>query len=586
MAKKKNKKLHSIYYIDANRVRSELIEGHPVTMDDIVDAIAKKAEQYEEQVVKDDLDTKSFKVKLLFFGQEKYNNDLSSFCKSFVKDDQEIVQFKPKVSSSVLFVWNESHIFAITTGQGFRVVGPYCMPKFGLRIAGSFEEDFGIIGLTSNVMASTIHSRRTTYTNEVDFLNINSLDTISKEITGSLSDQDRVRKLLQLSENSRKKSMRVIAKDFIQLGSSLDFNGLLHLLKWICQFDFTQLNDIFNQMEPLNTKRDAEAIKHLDSQIAYQIYENIKDGQDIHFDLFHKEVDKFIQAEVYTIQHNGHILIESDYCPPPEIIRDSYDEYLKHTSASDNFATFHDYFLNVKLEASFEDNIITSDSLLRHISGEILEGDTNYYVFYGEYFKLGAHYTARLNDDLHQKLQRGYYVSEIKTPWYGGSEDNFNKRVSEEESYVHLHKVMEGYIEFADLLKLENNSATIVHVKIGFDGSMRVLERQVELSIKRMQDLQKNNQEAYMRSIYRRAKDANVGRNIENSFSSEQEFIDAMRTCTFRYVIALLLKGDKVNVDLMNTRSNIAKHCLNSLIHKCFEAGVDLKINKIAITKK
>ena len=116
--------------------------------------------------------------------------------------------------------------------------------------------------------------------------------------------------------------------------------------------------------------------------------------------------------------------------------------------------------------------------LLRHISGEIQVAGTNYFIFYGKYYHLGASYTERLNDSLSGKLRNEFYTSELKTHWTpGNDEDWFNETVSTQEDYIHLHKVKPDFIEFADLLKFENDVVTVVHVKDGFDCDMRALDR-------------------------------------------------------------------------------------------------------------
>ncbi len=72
------------------------------------------------------------------------------------------------------------------------MVEKYLVPNFGLIIASAFEERFKITSLDSNAMSSIVHSTKTIYSNEVDFIDIESLDTIFKEITGRLKDADKV----------------------------------------------------------------------------------------------------------------------------------------------------------------------------------------------------------------------------------------------------------------------------------------------------------------------------------------------------------------------------------------------------------
>lgn len=578
MAKETNKKTHNIFCIDIAKVKSTLLDNADCTMNDVVNVLINREEKYKEQALVEGFDTKGFNVKLFFFGEEKYNSKLESFCRPFVQANQPIVNFRPKTASSVLFIWSETHIFAITTGQGFRVVDSFCVSKFGMQVAGVFENKFRITALDSNTISSVVHSTRTIYSNEVDFIDVDNLDTIFKEVTGRLADKKTVRQLLQLDEKSKRSSMKITAKNYVQFSSSLNFAGLLHILEILDQYDLTQLTDQFNLVVPLNMKHDQPLINANNAAVMKKIYENIKTDAYLGFDLFHRNTNDFIGADAYRIIVDGAEPIPTDDIQPSAFMKEAYQKYLEATQASDTFEAFVLFFADAKLEALREDDVLTSDSLLKHLSGEMHLGDKNYYMFYGEYYSLDKSYKDRLNATLSGKLRPEYFTNEIKTAWAAGDkEDDFNHNASIAEGYLHLHRTKPEQIEFADLVKIENGTAAIVHVKDGFDCSMRELERQVEMSMIRMADLQKNNQEDYIRRLYQNGKKNKKGQNIKTQFPKEQAFVDAMKSCNYRYVIVLRV----ANKNLLDSDSNIAKHCLNSLILKCFNRGVELKINLV-----
>ena len=184
-------------------------------------------------------------------------------------------------------------------------------------------------------------------------------------------------------------------------------------------------------------------------------------------------------------------------------------------------------------------------------------------------------YDERLKDSLKGKLQQVYETTEIQTVWDPDEdEDWFNETVSVNEGFVHLHKIKPDFIEFCDLLKCDKETLTFVHVKDGFDGDMRVLDRQVDLSIRKIMDYRQNNHADYMKRLYKNAAIASTGTNITTVFPSEQDFLEALKSKQIRYIIAIRPQ----NPDLVGCRSNIAKHCLNALILRCFNQGVDLRI--------
>lgn len=579
MPQAKNTKTHNIFLIDKNKLFNAIDVGYPavgrenVSTETAIMSLMGADDRYQIQTLKENVDMHGFFVKLFFRRDDNYQSKFSSFCKAFVEDDQPAVTFNPRSASSILFIWSEKNIYAITTGQGFRMVEDCSIPKFGLIIASVFEERFKVTSLDSNAMSSIIHSTKTVYSNEIDFIDIDALDTVFKEVTGRLKDADKVRSLLNLSADSKKKSMKITAKNHVQFSSALSFNGLLHLLTIIDEYDFENLSDRFNLITPISSKKHGSIIATNNDAVIAKIYEAIKANQDIPYDLFHKDTDTYISADEFTIYDSDAQYASVDDYGDHSIITTAYAEYLRENN--DTQAAFNAFVKGTRLCAMKEENVATDAPLLNHISGEIQVSGINYYIFYGEYYRLNTAYTDRLNDTLQGKLRQQLYTQEIQTQWpQGKNEDWFNLETSTQEAYVHLHRVKPDNIEFADLLKYENDVVTVVHVKDGFDCDMRALDRQVELSITKIMDIKHHNNHTYLGNLYVNAVAHTTGKNISSVFSTKQAFLECMKNKAVRYVVVLR----PANKDLLANQSNIAKHCLNALILRCFQQGIELKI--------
>jgi len=577
MARITNTKTHNIFLID----KSKIFQAKEITQKSIKDQIEllmSSDDKYKSQTLKENATKEGFSLSLYFRPEVNTHSKFSSFCKRFVNEDQDAVKFTPQSSSSVLFLWNEKHIYAVTTGQGFRIIEPYCLPKFGLIIASIFEERFKITSLDSNAISSIIHSTKTVYSNEVDFIDVNALDTVFKEVTGRLKDATKVKDLLNLSDKSKKQSVKVTAKNYVQFSSALNIDGLIHLLSIIDGYDFEKYKDRFNLIVPLNTKRNNDIIEKNNSAVIEKLYAEIKAKKEISFDLFHEDTIDYISADSYVICNQE---TEEEYASYEDYadslaISTAYHNYLQGNQ--DTLEAFGEFVRTVNIRSDKQDTRgITEATLLQHISGEIQMGKINYLIFYGNYYRLNASYTDRLNDSLRGKLRNGFNTSELKTVWSnapGHDEDWFNKTVSIQENYIHLHKVKPDYIEFADLMKVDNDTVTIIHVKDGFDCDMRALDRQVELSISKIIDVKHYNNDSYLRALYNNASIHTEGKNITTVFSTVEEFISCIKNKPVRYIIAIR----PTNKSLINNKSNIAKHCLNALILRCFQQGIELKI--------
>lgn len=578
MAKEKNTKIHNIFLVSKEKVQEKYFSGKKEEVEKLIAAIMGEDAEYKKQALKPLPKDNFFNVELYFKEDFPIKSRLASFCAPFVRDDQEIMNFQTKNASSVLFVWSEKNIFAITTGQGFRMVEEFCAPKFGLIVISMFENLFRITALDSNGMSSIVHSNKTIYSNEVDFANVESLDTVFKEVTGRLNSKEKVRELFNLGEDSKKKSVKITGKNYVQFSSSMNFNILLHLLSILDEYDFSQMKESFNLIVPLNSKTNREDIIANQHRIIEILYEHLGKEGIAPFDVFHKDTINFIEADSYSIVYDGidAPLATTDDIDPNIFINDAYSEFLQDKSSS--IDTFSDFVYGAKVVAYKGDIAVACDLLLNHISGEIERDGKNYYIFYGEFYYLSDSYSERLNRSLKGKLTDDRYSKILTTTWEtNDKEDDFNKKASIEGDLIHLHKVKPEYIEFADLMKVEENAITLIHVKDGFDCDMRALDRQIELSVTRVIDAKNNNNVDYLRELYTNACKNTVGKNISSVFASADQFTEAIIHRNVRFVVAI----HPPKADLLSNGSNIAKHCLNAMILRCFNQGIDLKINII-----
>ncbi len=575
MAKETHTKTHNIFLLNNERMQNSLDPNHQLDIHGLLDAVMGIDEKYKEQELKDNVDAKGFSVKLYFRGDDNYQSKFASFCKDFVKEDQESVCYYPRSASSVLFIWSDKHIFAITTGQGFRMIQDFAVPRFGLIIASTYSGRFKITSLNSNAMSSIIHSSKTIYTNEIDFIDVDALDTVFKEITGRLKDSTSVKSLLGLKATSKRNSMKITAKDYVQFSCALNFSGLLHLLSIIDTYNYEILSDKFNLITPMTRKRDDVIITQNNVAVADALYDAIIGKSNFPFDLFHKDTEEYIAADQYVVYNQDtqeEYGVSEDY-DAIKLLQTAYETFLDGSET--NKAAFHSFMDTVRLQSRRGDYMSTDGTIMDHISGEIESDGINYYIFYGEYYRLNSTYSERLNESLNGKLRPEFYTNEITTAWpQGTNEDFFNEHASINDGYIHLHRVLSDQIEFADLLKVDGEYATVVHVKDGFNNDMRALDRQVELSVARIMELKHTNRSDYFEELYDYSLKKHTGITLSSVFKTKENFIQTMKEKKLRYII--VIRPAKKN--LMDNTSNIAKHCLNALILRCFNQGIELRV--------
>ena len=581
-------KKHNIFLLDNDKFceKNNLNNKKEIISSDIVALLAKEAKKSEykfiHQKLKENINTYEYNVEFIFSEKTNDENLLKSFCRLFLDENSKACKFITKTYSSIMFVWKNDNIFVITTGQGFRIINPYIVTNFGMQVASMLNPNLlKVAAISSNSIDSIIHKKSYVYSKESDFFNINELDSIYNEIVGRLYDEEEIKELFNNSAGKEKTSITILAKDYIQFGSVADFSTLL---KIISKYDNPKIkleSDRFNQIKPLTNRMNQTRINSNNNYLIKDIYSIINSDKLLNYDLFNRDVEKFIHADFYSIQIDDFTLVEGDIIDKDFIIS-AYKKYLEINNLVDSEISFYMFIEKSKINSLKEElfDYITTDKFLDHISGELIIEKENYYLIYGKYYKLENSYIERLNQALESKKLELRYVNEIDTVWKeDDKEDDFNANVanSDKSDFIHLHKLIIDNIEFADLIKYdsENKKLKIVHVKDGFNGSMRALERQVVLSIRELNNI-KNNDE-FIKKLYLKAIKDPLGKKLAIYFPKYDDFRDKLILSDIQYIIAIKTN----NRNLLNSKSNIAKYCLISLINYCLINNVDLKINFI-----
>lgn len=583
-------KRHNIFLLDNEKIKEKFLKSQTniasttKLVENLLVEASRSQYKYKKQELKLNVDTYGYNIAFLFSKKKNKDNLLKSFCKMFIKEDADVCNFKTIVFSSIMFIWKNDNIFAITTGQGFRFISPFIVLNFGMQIASMLNNDFlRVSAISSNTINSNIHRKSLVYSREIDFININELDSIYNEIIGRLYDKEEIKNLFELPDSKKKSSITILARDYIQFGAVVDIFTLLNVIK---KYDIPELKsqtDRFNVLKPLTKSRDEALIIKNNNQLINDLYNIICCDEDLIYDILNKNTDVYIHSDYYVIEVENVNLIKSEKIDKSSIY-EAYSNFLEKNKYQDSIDNFYIFVNQARINSVIEEfsGYVTTDSFLNHISGEITVGSDNYYILYGQYYKLENSYIERLSENLNNKKLSSRLTQEIQTVWKKDfDEDKFNRKVAEElnSGFIHLHKIIVNNIEFADLIKYDskNKKIYIVHVKDGFNASMRALERQVTLSINLLNDLKNNHQ--YLEEVYNKASDSGLPyvNKIKIVFKDFQDFSNKLLNCEIVYIIAIKTN----NQNFINSRSNIAKYCLISLIDYCLNRNIDLKINLI-----
>lgn len=576
---KTNGKVHNINLINLDYVKSEMLNTNLYNKEEInnqkcIEYIMSNSKDYEEQK----LETNVIDGVELHFYYYGYNikTALNKFSADFVKQDQEIFKKEGLVQNSVLFLIVKSRIYAVPTGQGFRAISKFIIDNFGLVALKSMDASFKVTALNSNNMSGKTHSENRVFRQELDFFDIQDVDSIIKGLKGKINSKETICKLLNIPQDSKKNKLTFMAKDSLQLSSSMKLEELVKSLKAINELIPDKIENDFIDIKLLDKNKDSKDIARNQDVVYLNIAKNIENQSETYlgYDFFNKDVESFLDYNKYILKYNE---TEKEF-------DDSYEV----------FATLRSMYTDLKINEKSEDEKISFvkniyvlgvnddeykcpfGNLIENLSGEVVCEDKHYFMWYGIFYYVENNYFNRLNGLLQKKLSL-YKNDNFLPKWQVNDEDAYNSKLADTINGLLIHKCIPDNIEFADVLKFDETKCYIYHVKDNFNCSMRELDRQVELSMKKLSELSRFSE--YFVDLYNRSKNQ-AKRNDKNElykyFSSAEEFVDKIKKVT-QFIYKIVINVADKN-DILNSESNIAKYCFKHILSLSTEYNYEIEL--------
>lgn len=575
MPRVQNGKVHNVYLIDKYKLTTQFesddIKGSlELLVAEANSKICNRANKYKPQTLSQEAVFEGYTCLLYFADISVPQKSFNSFFSPFVNDDQKILHAHSAIPSFLMFLYKENYIFCIAGGNGYNAISNYLIPKFGLVILSNYTNDFRITSYGDNTIDNKVHAQQTTYRRVASFVDLDRWNKLFNSMTGKIENREIIAELLNLGRDEEKKSISITAKTSMQIGNKLNISKFIKLITKYEELLTTNDVDNFNIFVALD-KKSSEQITANNKAVISRLFEEFTRYQqtqiaDSEFDFFAEDNEKFIKCTETNIYYSDEKVFQNhrEGLNVTRLIFEGFENLVENGKLQNNEVDFMRYILSSSVGCYENDNPINSikDTVLRYISGEIIEGDKKYFIFYGSYYLVEQNYISFLNERLSEKLTDTVFVSLTDVKWIT-NEDKFNAdcRDNVNKPFIHLHKIIPSNIEFCDLLKFQDGKAYIVHVKDHFDGNMRELSRQVELSHKCLQELKNANNESYFSTLYDKAIASNDCKpNLEGAYT-KAEFINNLVNLAPVFVIALHI-GNKDLRRIEQFESNIAKHCL------------------------
>jgi len=499
----------------------------------------------------------------------------------------EIVEF-----SFVLFIEYSSNIYCVISGSGMSVIKKYIHPSFGIdiyqRIAKPREDV--IIELETRGIANNISQHK-------QIFNFNQ--TIAETLEYSeVPTKLKLRIREELKNNEFKKYdlnedfALLEVGSFFSLRKKLDFEDLKELIKDLHNIKVNNEPEKLTLFSKINTPKLVqdldETLKEIvvDDILLHSTPGRVKSNQSDVIEIVHpSKLERFYECDSF--------LIRSKFSRGKNDVEVTernklYLECTKHIfnslkSNTDRFdAKGKLYTLNIVGHVGKKE--ITYANFFSHITAEIEHLSKKYFRIDGHWYLLDDDFLNLMNEDAKEFYIKYKLNFDILKKWEDDKdEDYYNKLHNSLPNHYVLDKVIKDNIELCDLLVLENDRAYFIHVKNGFNATMRDLYIQVILSAKRLSnDLKNNLESSYLKKTLKKYNRLNPTKKIDYKDLIEKlknnelkiNFVMAYRNGRYKGKTAL----EKID----SSKSNIAKYSLIQVIKEMQQFNFEISLFDIS----
>jgi len=561
------------------------------SFDEIIKELIGRINDKEEFLIDAKLDEGKIGNNLvkLYYSHVAYPPKWNGFFEPVLSKNSNLLKAENKSYSFVCFVSQDENIFVITGGFGAQKVSHLMIPDFGLEIlVRIFDKNSKVVkniqdrGLTGNVLGQTKF-----YRGDQRFSDENQFGKIFKQVQAELTKQ-LLKETFGFSEGQLRRSKSAcMAKDSFQISKSVDFNTMLILVSKLAGIMNKKPKFSLNKVEHLTKRKkyNLELIEKLENWAINVLYNDCLRGEDSDVDFCHPKFDTFLNADsIQILIDKGNPIDVPKHSTFGDIIR-----LLKKNR--DYFADDEFHFkvsvLN-RIIVSFDSDgqQLTKGRVLDHVHGEFAYDNKTYFLIDKEWYTIKPSFIKDLNEECTESLKYAMDDS-ILTEAFNikERESTYNQKYLNKPSYFVFDTITPHNIEACDVMRYDNKSIQLIHVKKGFDNSVRDLASQIKIAAKLIQqDLRTGF--SYIERIQKLTQKSKVGELSKQKFPEHglPSIFKEKSTQQIIFCLAFVDKSPKkrsLKDQITSFNSNIAKFSLLELRSDILSMGFGFNVIQI-----
>ncbi len=427
----------------------------------------------------------------LYHSSATYPPKWRGFFETLVGRRSSFTEIENTNHSFVCFVGLNSEIYVVTGGFAGQTVARFMIPDFGLQIlVRLFDKDSKVVkniqdrGLTGNILGQTKF-----YRGDQRFSDENEFGKIFKQVQAELNKELLTNSFGFNKAELKRDSSVCMAKESFQISKAVSFDSMLRLVERLDVIYKRKAKFSLNKVEHLSSRKTSNKIliEELNNWVIDDLYAKCKKGETPDVDFCHKDFDKYLNADSLEI-----IIDKGD---PIEVPRHStfgdIIALLKNSGDyEDEDSTLFKQSVLVRKLISYdsEGHILTTGTILSHVQGEFTYKEKTYFLIDKEWYLIRPTFISDLDTECLQLLKFDWNTDILPKPFGAKTKEGaYNQKYINEPNFYVFDTITPAGIESCDLLKDGGNDIFLIHVKKGFNNSIRELSSQINIAAKRIQ---------------------------------------------------------------------------------------------------
>lgn len=553
-------------------------------------------ERYEIQPVNPQFELGDLQIRV-YYSSKLREPKWKGFLRPVLDNSAKLLRGQNREVSYVTFVFNDQHIFAISGGQGTFLIQDYIDSNFGLdllvRIISSNSQV--IKSLTDRGMTGSILGSQRFFRFDYRLVDDQEFGKLYKEIKAAIGPDILVNKF-GFSAEEIKKDVGCLAKSAFRINKSISLSFMISLIRKMSDTYNERANFELNSLHYINNRgtQNKVIIQGLDEALFKAIEDDITNGtNDSDFEICHPQYEKYLMASSYRLFKNFSRQPLGNKTYDERIETDTIVELVKEMIGSGDIQPNEVKGFLEKLRIISYDsdgNALTDAFLGKHLNGEITIENEHYIFIDGGWYRTKEAFLISIDQECSDLLDRTLDNEFLTEAWNTANqptENDYNKLYFLKENHMVFDKITIGNIEICDVMKFDDDSVSLVHVKKGFDNSIRDLTSQIYIAARLVQQSIFSRDYTHFEALYDkqtvRAEYVQlVGEKINRP--TKEQFVKNISTRAEKVEFCLAFLDKTPNRDIRNLStydSSIAKFSIIELNKKLLLLGFSLRIVQI-----